>query len=42
MAEDYYIFSETEGIEVYIEVTGIEVASESIMMILILTFVLLL
>ncbi|CAD8191374.1 unnamed protein product [Paramecium octaurelia] len=42
MAEDYYTFSETDGIEVYIEVTGGEVASKGLILILMITFVLLL
>lgn len=42
MAEDYYIFSETDGIDVYIEVTEGTIALKDLIVILTLTFILLL
>ncbi|CAD8089182.1 unnamed protein product [Paramecium primaurelia] len=42
LADDYYIFSETDGIDVYIEVTGEVIALKNLIVILTITFILLL
>ena len=41
MAEDYYILSDTDGIDVYIEVNEVDVISQSsILMIIIINMIL--